>query len=159
MSGSAQCSTRTRGLHNSGRLIIARSHVQAIIAHCIAGLPNEACGILAGNEGRVEFVYVMENAKPGPSYYEMQPEEQFRVMKDIRQKGLVMVGMFHSHPSGQAFPSSVDVEKAYWPGTKLSNYPEAVYVIVSLLDRTKPVVRGFTIDEGTIAEVLLSVPS
>jgi proteasome lid subunit RPN8/RPN11 len=140
-------------------LSIRTSDLHAVITHCIAGLPHEACGILAGIEGRVEHIYLMRNAKPGPSYYEMDPEEQFRVMKDIRQKGLVIVGMFHSHPSGQAFPSSVDVEKAYWPGTKLSNYPEAIYVIVSLLDKAKPIVRGFTIDEGAIKEVPVSVSS
>src|SRR5512147_1799002 len=128
-------------------LIFKKSDMQAIFDHCIAGFPNEACGILAGNTGRVEKVYPVMNAKPGPAYYEMDPEEQFRVMKDIRRSGFAMVGIFHSHPAGQAYPSNVDVQKAYWPGTKLSNYPDAVYVIVSLLDRAAPVARGYFIQE------------
>ncbi len=99
----------------------------------------------------------MKNAKPGPDFYEMDAEEQFRVMKDIRNAGLEMIGMFHSHPTGQAYPSSVDVEKAYWPGTQLPNYPDAVYVIISLMDRTRPVARGFSIEEGKVDEVRLSV--
>jgi len=138
-------------------LIFRNADLQDIIDHCMKGLPNESCGILGGKDGRVEKVYCMTNAKPGPDYYEMDPEEQFLVMKDMRQTGLVMAGMFHSHPTGQAYPSSVDVEKAYWPGTELPNYPDAVYVIVSLTDRANPVVKGYSIDEGTVREVPLSV--
>ncbi|MBS1192890.1 MAG: hypothetical protein H6Q97_869 [Nitrospirae bacterium] len=138
-------------------LTIARDDLQTIIDHCNAGYPDEACGILAGKAGRVEKVYSMTNARPGPVSYEMDPEEQFRVMKDIRQTGLEMVGMFHSHPDGRAYPSGVDVEKAYWPGTQLPNYPEAVYVIVSLMDRPNPDVRGYTISGGAIREVPLAV--
>jgi proteasome lid subunit RPN8/RPN11 len=138
-------------------LSIRKSDLQVIIDHCNAGLPNESCGMLGGKDGMVEKVYPMQNAKPGPDYYEMEPEEQFRVMKDIRDSGLELIGLFHSHPTGQAYPSSVDVQQAYWPGTELPNYPDAVYVIVSLMERTKPVARGFSIEEGKVNEVLLTV--
>ena len=138
-------------------LTFRKSDLQTMIDHCTAGLPNEACGMLAGKDGKVEKIYCMKNAKPGPDFYEMDAEEQFRVMKDIRDAGLEMVGMFHSHPTGQAYPSSVDVEKAYWPGTQLPNYPDAVYVIISLMDRAKPIARGFSIEEGKVDEVRLSV--
>ncbi len=139
-------------------LIISRGDRAKIIDHCVAGLPNEACGILAGKDGRVERVYCMRNARPGPASYEMDPEEQFRVMKEIRQDGLLMLGTFHSHPGGQAYPSGIDVERAYWPGTLFPNYPEAVTVIVSLIDRRNPVVKGYSIDGGTVSEVGLTVP-
>ncbi len=128
-----------------------------MVNHLRAGLPNEACGMLGGKDRRVEKVYPMKNAKPGPDYYEMDPEEQFRVMKDIRDAGLQLIGLFHSHPSGQAYPSRVDVQQAYWPGTELPNYPDAVYIIVSLMDASRPVARGFSIDAGTVREVSLTV--
>ncbi|MEK6744832.1 MAG: M67 family metallopeptidase [Nitrospirota bacterium] len=138
-------------------LTITKSDLARILDHCLAGYPNEACGILGGRDGMVEKVYRMTNARPGPTTYEMDPEEQFRVMKDIREADLAMVGMYHSHPGGHAYPSSVDVERAYWPGTRLPNYPSAVYVIVSLLDRANPAVRGYRIDEGTVSEISLAV--
>jgi proteasome lid subunit RPN8/RPN11 len=138
-------------------ITIKKSDLQVIIEHCIAGLPNEACGMLGGKGGGVEKIYPVRNAKPGPDYYEMDPEEQFSVMKDIRDSGLEMIGLFHSHPTGRAYPSNVDVEQAYWPGTQLPNYPDAVYFIVSLMDRSKPVTRGFSIEEGKVKEVSLTV--
>lgn len=138
-------------------LRIKKSDLQIIIDHCMAGLPNESCGMIGGRNEQAEKVYVMKNSKPGPEYYEMDPEEQFRVMKDIRDSGLEMIALFHSHPTGQAYPSPVDVQQAYWPGTQLPNYPNAIYIIVSLVERAKPVVRGFSIEEGTVTEVPLSL--
>jgi proteasome lid subunit RPN8/RPN11 len=138
-------------------LSIKKSDLQIMIDHCFAGLPNEACGMLGGGNGSVEKVFLIKNAKPGPDYYEMDPEDQFRVMKEIRDSGLELTGLFHSHPTGHAYPSSVDVEQAYWPGTQLPNYPDAIYVIVSLMDRSKPVARGFSIEEGKVREVPLAV--
>ena len=138
-------------------LIITKDDLQRVIRHCIEGYPDEACGILAGKGGRVEKVYPMKNARPSPVGYEMDPEEQFRVLKDIRQAGLDLVGIFHSHPGSPAYPSGVDVEKAYWPGTLFPNYPEAVYVIVSLVDREQPVVKSYSIVEGKVRETPLTV--
>ena len=69
------------------------------------GFRTRPAGCWAARDGSVEKVYTMKNAKPGPDYYEMDPEEQFRVMKDIRDSGLEMIGLFHSHPTGQAYPS------------------------------------------------------
>lgn len=138
-------------------LIINEDDLQTIFAHCSREYPNEACGILAGSPGAVEQVYVMTNARPGPASYEMNPEEQFRVMKDVRRSGRGIVGIYHSHPSGPAFPSGIDVERAYWPGTLFPNYPEAVYMIVSLARPSNPTARAFRISDGRISEVELIV--
>jgi proteasome lid subunit RPN8/RPN11 len=140
-------------------LVIKHADMQSILEHCDREYPNEACGILGGHDGTVETVFPMTNTHPSPHYYEMDPEEQFQVMKDIRQAGLEMVGIYHSHTGGPAYPSSVDVERAYWPGTALPNYPEARYLIVTLLDRKKPAARVFTIAEMQITEAELLIAS
>ena len=147
----------SRNAVSSRVLSIASRDLKKMIDHCIAGLPNEACGILAGKAGRVEKVYCLRNARPGPASYEMDPEEQFRVLKDIRREGLALAGIFHSHPSSPAYPSGIDVERAYWPGTLFPNYPEAVYVILSLRDRGTPVVKGFHISDGAVKEAGIDV--
>ena len=142
-------------MRTEDRLTISRTDLRTLIAHCIAGLPDEACGILAGRDGRAERIYCMRNARPGPASYEMDPEEQFRVMKDIREADQVLVAVFHSHTASPAYPSGIDVERAYWPGTLFPNYPEAVYIIVSLADRNAPVVKGYAISDGAVREVTL----
>ncbi len=130
-------------------LTIARADYEHILKHCQAEYPNEACGILAGHNGTVEKIYSTTNAEPSPSFYVMDPQEQFLVLKEMRQSGLELVGIYHSHTGSQAYPSSTDVSLAY--------YPEAVYLIVTLLDRNNPSARGFTIVEGKITEVKIGV--
>lgn len=106
--------------------------------------PNEACGILAGKEGRVERIYPMKNLEESPVSFLMDPREQLKVMKEIRNLGLQMLAIYHSHPETRAYPSARDVELAF--------YPEACYIIVSLKEKDNPVIRGFRIVEGKITQ-------
>lgn len=111
--------------------------------------PNESCGILAGKNGRAEKVYAMANIDKSPSTYFMNPKEQLLVMKDMRNLGLEMVGIYHSHVASPAYPSTHDIEMVF--------YPEVSYVIVSLKDKDNPVVRSFKIKEGVITEEEIKV--
>jgi proteasome lid subunit RPN8/RPN11 len=74
----------------------------------------------------------------------MNPKEQLKVMKEIRNLGLQIVGIYHSHPGTEAYPSMRDVEFAYYPGVS--------YIIVSLKDRDNPGIRSFNIEEGKVTE-------
>jgi len=126
-------------------LAINAQQKKEILEHVRNSLPHEACGILAGKEGKVEKVYKMTNTSDSPeTCYFMDPKEQLRIMKEIRNCGLEMVGIYHSHTGSEAYPSARDIELAF--------YPEAVYVIVSLKDINNPVVRAFRIVEGKILE-------
>ncbi len=140
-------------------LNIQKADLQNIYEHCDSEYPDEACGMLAGKNGKVERIYRMRNAylKNRTVHYEMDSQEQFQVMKDIRQAGLTMIAIYHSHPGGPAYPSMVDVEQAYWPGTVYPNYPDALYLIVTLMDRENPAARVFTINEKRVTEVELRV--
>lgn len=125
-------------------LILEKDLLEKMLQQIKEEFPNEACGILAGREGRVEKVYGMNNTDKSPSTYFMDAKEQLLVMKEMRNLGLDMVGIYHSHVASPAYPSLHDVEMAF--------YPEASYVIVSLEDKNNPVVRSFKIEEGAITE-------
>lgn len=115
-----------------------------LIEHSKTEFPDEACGILAGRGCRVERVYRMKNTDKSRTSFFMDPTEQIRAMKEIRTSGLDFIGIYHSHPDTEAYPSAHDVELAY--------YPEVSYVIVSLRDRDNPEIRSFKILEGKITE-------
>ncbi len=74
----------------------------------------------------------------------MDPKEQLQAEKQMRQRGQRMVGIYHSHTASDAYPSSVDV--------RLAISPDISYVLVSLKDRARPVVRSFRIDGAEITE-------
>jgi len=119
-----------------------------IVDQARAEAPIEACGMLAGSEGRVSKLYRMTNADAANDHFMMTPEEQFAVVKDIRAEGLVMLAVYHSHPESPARPSEEDIRLALTGGV--------IYVIVSLVDET-PVIKGFIIDNGSVTEVPVTV--
>ncbi|MBI3252468.1 MAG: M67 family metallopeptidase [Candidatus Omnitrophica bacterium] len=121
-----------------------------MIAHAKSGYPNEACGILAGKpKGPAGVFYPMRNADESPISYFMDPREQLGVFKKMREAGLEMKGIFHSHVASAAYPSQKDVRLAF--------YPEASAVIVSLSDLKKPVVCSFKIDRETVTEEKIEI--
>jgi len=111
--------------------------------------PVEACGILAGKNGRIEKLYKMTNTDQSSAHFMMEPEEQFKVVKHIRAAGLEMSAIYHSHPETPARPSQEDI--------KMALTPDVIYVILSLKDKNIPDVKGYFINDSEIAEVTVKI--
>ncbi len=126
-------------------LQLPRSLRDEMIAHATTLWPEEACGLVAGRDGRAVRLYPVENMLHSPVAYEMEPVQQVRAMLAIEAGGLELVAIYHSHPAGPARPSITDIAAAY--------YPDAVQIILSLADRDQPALRAFTIIDGVVAEV------
>ncbi|MBI5049617.1 MAG: M67 family metallopeptidase [Nitrospirae bacterium] len=128
-----------------------------IIAHCKEVYPNEACGILAGKGNDIERAYKITNIKNSPVIYEMEPVEQLRCEKDIRNARLKIICLYHSHPSSSAHLSQADVAKAYWQGEPdMPIYPDACYMIIGPVDGNLEV-RVFKLSGQKINEVKLDI--
>ena len=128
-----------------------------LTTHTQQEYPKEACGILAGEivnnlefevdhdkdisyYKKVKKIYKMANISETPELcYFMSPEEQLKVFKEIRQLGLEMIGIYHSHSKTKAYPSKKDCDLAF--------YPEVSYVIISLENFNNPIIRAFRIIE------------
>lgn len=130
-------------------LTVPKHFIDDMISHAKAEAPLECCGILAGKDETVTHIYKMKNTEDDPDKYFMEPKEQFAVIKDMRAKEMDMLAIYHSHPHSPARPSGVDINLAY--------YPEAVYIIISLMDAAKPVIKGFLIKEGEVEETALKI--
>ena len=119
-----------------------------IVAHCRAQYPKEACGILAGAQPEGDRVvvqsYPMRNVEESPIGYSMDPKEQLRIDKQMRQRQQRMLGIYHSHTATDAFPSSVDVS--------LAISPDLSYVLVSLKHQETPDLKVYRIDGATVTQ-------
>ena len=124
---------------------IPKKVYDAMIDHAKKGYPNEACGILSGKSGGpASHFFPMTNMDNASISYFMDPKEQLVVFKKMRELGLEMSGIFHSHVASEATPSQKDVRLAF--------YPEVSYLIVSLSDMKKPVLRSFKIKDEKVTE-------
>lgn len=119
---------------------------RAMIDHAQAEYPKECCGILAGPPGQPEQQFKLTNVDPDPVMrYNADPRELKTISDEIYDRDWEFVCIYHSHTHTEAFPSQTDVARAY--------YPEAVYALVTLKDRSAPAVRAFRILEGRIEEL------
>lgn len=119
-----------------------------IIAHLKGEYPNEGCGLLAGRRGQVESAHPVRNVEASPTSYWMDPREEFDFFRRLREKKSDFLGIYHSHPTSEAYPSERDRSLAF--------YDEVFYLIVSLKDLAEPVVRVFWIRQGKIKEDKIS---
>jgi len=120
----------------------ARVHAE-MVAHCWAGLPFEACGLLAGTGDDATVCYPTDNVAASALVYTVDPKGFLRADRDAEARGLSVLGVFHSHTHTAAYPSPTDVAQAPDPAWH--------YVLVSLADGI-PVVRSYRIVDGNISE-------
>ncbi len=126
-----------------GVLLLARPLWDRVVAHCLDGLPLEACGLLAGREAEVLEVYPASNAAHSARLYTVEPTDVLRADRAARAAGWDLIGVWHSHTHTLAYPSPTDIEQA--PD------PDWHYVLVSLSD-VEPVVRSYRIVGGRVQE-------
>lgn len=115
-----------------------------MVAHAREDAPNECCGIIAGVDGRAMRLYRAINAEASPYRYSVEPKDLLRIHKDADSNGWDFMVIYHSHTHTEAYPSPTDVRLAAWP--------DAYYVLVSLMDAEHPAVRAYRIEDGQITE-------
>jgi proteasome lid subunit RPN8/RPN11 len=128
---------------------IGTSFIDEMIAHSRQDDPDECCGVLLSKNGKVVALRRVTNIEHSPYRYNMDPQEFFKVYKEAEEKGWDMWGFYHSHTHTQAYPSQTDRNLAAWT--------ESYYLIVSLENKEKPVVRAFRIKDDQVEEHELRV--
>ncbi len=119
-----------------------------MLAQAAAELPHECCGLLAGNPppspltttassppvARVLRCYPLINAAASPVEYFSDPKSMFAAVRDMRESGLDILAVYHSHPTSAPVPSRIDLQRNY--------SPDVVNMIISLKN-AKPQIRAW----------------
>jgi proteasome lid subunit RPN8/RPN11 len=93
-------------------ITMTKSHWQSMEAHVRASVPREACGILAGDQGKVHWVESVTNVEDRVDRFRMDPQEQVDMILRIESEGLFLIGIYHSHPHGPEELSEKDIQEA-----------------------------------------------
>lgn len=129
---------------------IAQSLIDEMVAHAREDLPNECCGMVGGSGDEASVVVPVVNSAASPLRFEMDPQGQYNALKAIEDDGKEMLAIYHSHTKSAAYPSQTDVNQAV-------NWPDAIYLIVSLQDPDSPEVKGYWLKDLRIADAELIV--
>jgi proteasome lid subunit RPN8/RPN11 len=90
--------------------------------HGEATYPHECCGVLLGlsADGTNEVHDAIEagNTRTDSAHnrYHIAPQELIKIQRQGRQRGLDIVGFYHSHPDHPAMWSTTDFAEAHWLG-------------------------------------------
>ena len=91
---------------------------QAMVAHARRTYPNECCGAMLGNsDGETKMVreaIELRNAFEGAqaARYELRPEDLLAADKAARERGMDLIGIYHSHPDCDAYFSQTDLKNS-----------------------------------------------
>jgi len=124
-------------------LRFTRAHYEEIRRHGEETYPEECCGILLGtSEGdvrRVESAIRCGNTRTDSpqNRYHIDPRELVRAQREAHQRGLDIVGFYHSHPDHPARWSQTDFEEAHWIGCS--------YVITSVTEGKAEATHSFAL--------------
>ncbi|MCP9463447.1 MAG: M67 family metallopeptidase [Nitrospira sp.] len=164
--------------HVVTELVIPRPILDDMIAHARELAPHECCGLLAGTDRIVHRLYRIKNivALEGAHYLSsfdaakvahlerLSPAERAEIAfvmdmqdfstakKDMRQRGLDLLVVYHSHPHDPARPSGTDIKIAtdyeeIWPKINLA-VPS--YLLISLMNG-EPEIQNYWIKSGQVS--------
>lgn len=103
-------------------LRISKSDYAAMRAHAEEAYPLECCGALLGRKddgvNAVAALVRAENVRLDSPHtrYEIAPHQLIAIQRKARERGLEIVGFYHSHPDHSARWSETDLAEAHWIG-------------------------------------------
>lgn len=94
------------------KIILSESQKKTLSKHSQNEKPNESCAILFGSKENqktvVKEIFLTENIDKSPVNFTISNEQLIRCYKTAEEKKMEIVGIFHSHPFSEAYPSETD---------------------------------------------------
>ncbi|GIW87592.1 MAG: hypothetical protein KatS3mg108_1916 [Isosphaeraceae bacterium] len=126
-------------------LLIPSSIVAAILKHCRAEAPIEACGLLGGPSAlRASSHYPLRNELASEVRYLGHAQDMIEAVLTMRARNERLVAIYHSHPASPAIPSRVDLEG--------NQYGPVPHLIVSLA-APAPEIRAWRLESTRFEEL------
>jgi [CysO sulfur-carrier protein]-S-L-cysteine hydrolase len=129
---------------------IRKANFDQIVAQSEREFPSECCGFIIGRDavegaGPIEEIRPITNiqnlkhgedpiafARDARTAFLMEPREHLAVMNELDRRRLNLIAVYHSHPDHEAYFSATDRAQAcsFDPGEP--DYPDTVYIVVSV---------------------------
>jgi proteasome lid subunit RPN8/RPN11 len=122
-------------------------HIVNQLLHLAQKSPQEEiCGLISRDRSGFKSCYPVANTSSDRRHlFALDPQGQIAAMRAMRSRGEELAAIYHSHPDTPPLPSAADVAQ--------HEYPQALYLIVSLGTQGVLEMRGFRIRDRTIEEV------
>lgn len=94
-------------------LWLTEIQAKEMVAQALRSAPDEACGILAGRQTKVEKIIPINNVADDPThFFFLDPQQLAQILPDLYAENLDILAYYHSHPRGNPIPSTTDIASA-----------------------------------------------
>jgi proteasome lid subunit RPN8/RPN11 len=140
-------------------LVIEQSPLDEMYQDALKSFPDECCGFFFGKEVDKERIItdilIVINSKEGDKRrrFEISPKNYLNAERFADEKGLMLLGVYHSHPNHPALPSEHD---------RIAAQPYFSYIIISVKENGIEAIRSwqlndnFQFEEETIENQLIN---
>lgn len=129
---------------------LSRKITTQLLHEAVLSPDQEVCGLVGSKDRVAHSCYPIKNIAEHPeTRFQLDEKQQISAMASMRDNNESFFAIYHSHPSSPAVPSETDI--------KLANYPDAIHLIISLNTKGVLEIRGFTIIEQSVEEILLTM--
>ncbi len=90
------------------RIILKQSDKKILSQYSENQKPNESCALLFGKDNQVLDIFLAENIDESSAKFTISNEQLIEGYNIAEQKKMDVIGIFHSHPNSDAFPSNTD---------------------------------------------------
>ena len=90
------------------KIILKQSDKKILSQYSENQKPNESCAILFGKNNQVLDIFLAENIDESPINFTISNEQLLEGYRIAEDKKMDVIGIFHSHPNSDAFPSNTD---------------------------------------------------
>lgn len=136
------------------KLVISRDLANLVFLDGVERYPNEACGIILGEVRGEDFlsreIVRSTNLSEDPMRYVLDPKDFIRAQEYADERGLEIIGVYHTHPDHPPIASQHDFQAAV---------EGLVYLIASVWEgRENGGMRAYILSErGTFLEIEVDV--
>lgn len=125
------------------KVILTESQRNILSKQAIEQVPNESCALLFGKTENDQLVvkdlFLTENTEKSPVNFTISNEQLIQGYQEAEEKKLEVIGIFHSHPNSEPYPSKTD--------KKFMKINPVVWVIFSCLSKN---FQAYTLDSEII---------
>ena len=126
------------------KIILSQADKKTLSEYAEKEKPNESCALLFGKDDHVSKIFLTRNIEESPVNFTISNEQLIKGYKMAEDENMEIVGIFHSHPNSEAYPSNTD--------KKFMNINPTVWVIYSGVNKE---FRAYMLLESEISEILV----
>ena len=90
------------------KIILKQSEREILSQYSENQKPNESCAILFGKNNQVQDLFLTENVDESPVNFTISNKQLIEGYRIAEEQKMDVIGIFHSHPNSDAFPSNTD---------------------------------------------------